>query len=95
MLKNKSEIENEDLCQWNYIAFYSTSSIRKHIENILSQHNNNTDRFTIEMQFDSIEAIKSAVQSELEAVFVSYICYNKTSSIRFIILCQNSRYSVK
>jgi DNA-binding transcriptional LysR family regulator len=67
----KSEIKKEDLYQLNFIALYSTSTIRKLIENILSQHDINTDRFTIEMELNSIEAIKSAVQSELGAAFVS------------------------
>jgi DNA-binding transcriptional LysR family regulator len=73
----KSEINKEDLYKLNFISLYSTSTIQKLIEKILSQHDINTARFNIEMELNSIEAIKSAVQADLGAAFVSSLAIKK------------------
>nr|YP_009296752.1 LysR transcriptional regulator [Bangiopsis subsimplex]AOM66095.1 LysR transcriptional regulator [Bangiopsis subsimplex]ARO90348.1 probable RuBisCO transcriptional regulator [Bangiopsis subsimplex] len=67
-LKN---IRKEDLYRLRFIALDTQSTIRKVIENILNQHDIDSSRFTIEMELNSIEAIKNAVQSGLGASFVS------------------------
>jgi DNA-binding transcriptional LysR family regulator len=73
----KSEINKEDLYKLNFISLYSTSTIQKLIEKILSQHDINTARFNIEMELNSIESIKSAVQADLGAAFVSSLAIKK------------------
>lgn len=65
------DIKKEDLYRLRFIALDTHSTIRKVIENILNQHDIDSSRFTIEMELNSIEAIKNAVQSGLGASFVS------------------------
>nr|YP_010338476.1 LysR transcriptional regulator [Rhodaphanes brevistipitata]UNJ18426.1 LysR transcriptional regulator [Rhodaphanes brevistipitata] len=65
------DIKKEDLYRLRFIALDTQSTIRKVIENILNQHDIDSSRFTIEMELNSIEAIKNAVQSGLGASFVS------------------------
>lgn len=65
------KIQKEDLYDLNFIALDSQSTIRKVIDQVLSRYDINTKRLKIEMELNSIEAIKNAVQSGLGAAFVS------------------------
>ncbi len=64
-------IQREDLYKLEFIALDSQSTIRKVIDQVLSRCDIDTRRFKIEMELNSIEAIKNAVQSGLGAAFVS------------------------
>lgn len=64
-------IQKEDLYKLRFIALDTQSTIRKVIDKILNQNDIDSSRFKIEMELNSIEAIKSAVQSGLGAAFVS------------------------
>jgi DNA-binding transcriptional LysR family regulator len=64
-------IQKEDLYKLQFIALDSQSTIRKVIDQVLSRCEIDTRRFKIEMELNSIEAIKNAVQSGLGAAFVS------------------------
>nr|YP_010337981.1 LysR transcriptional regulator [Timspurckia oligopyrenoides]UNJ17566.1 LysR transcriptional regulator [Timspurckia oligopyrenoides] len=64
-------INKEDLYRLRFIALDTQSTIRKVIDKILNQHGIDSNRFTIEMELNSIEAIKNAVQSGLGVAFVS------------------------
>ena len=64
-------IQREDLYKLQFIALDSQSTIRKVIDSVLSRCNIDTRRLRIEMELNSIEAIKNAVQSGLGAAFVS------------------------
>ncbi|MBW4631687.1 MAG: LysR family transcriptional regulator [Iphinoe sp. HA4291-MV1] len=64
-------IQREDLYKLQFIALDSQSTIRKVIDQVLSRSDIDTRRFKIEMELNSIEAIKNAVQSGLGAAFVS------------------------
>lgn len=66
-----AHIQKEDLYRLRFIALDTQSTIRKVIDNVLSQYDIDSNRFTIEMELNSIEAIKNAVQSGLGAAFVS------------------------
>nr|WCH56042.1 Rubisco operon transcriptional regulator [Calliblepharis sp.] len=66
-----SDIQKEDLYHLRFIALDTQSTIRKVIDKVLSQHDIDSSRFKIEMELNSIEAIKNAVQSGLGAAFVS------------------------
>jgi len=68
---NRKGIQKKDLYELKFIALYKTSTLRKLIDNLLREHEIDTTRFIIEMEFNSIETIKTAVQSELGAAFVS------------------------
>ncbi|WP_407884326.1 LysR family transcriptional regulator, partial [Scytonema sp. NUACC26] len=64
-------IHREDLYKLQFIALDSQSTIRKVIDQVLSRCDIDTRRFKVEMELNSIEAIKNAVQSGLGAAFVS------------------------
>jgi DNA-binding transcriptional LysR family regulator len=66
----KKAIQKEDLYRLNYIALNTKSSIRNVIEKTLLDHGIDSNNFKIEMELNSIEAIKNAVNSGLGAAFV-------------------------
>ena len=73
----KTFIQKEDLYRLNYIALNTQSTIRNVIDNTLIQHGIDSSYFKIEMELNSIEAIKNAVNSGLGAAFVSVSAINK------------------
>jgi len=66
-----NNIQKEDLYRLRFIALDTQSTIRKVIDKVLHQYDIDSSRFKIEMELNSIEAIKNAVQSGLGAAFVS------------------------
>ncbi|MGC9505185.1 LysR family transcriptional regulator [Baaleninema sp.] len=76
-LAQQESIEKEELYKLNFIALDSQSTIRKVIDRVLSRCGIDTGRLKLEMELNSIEAIKSAVQSGLGAAFVSVSAIEK------------------
>ena len=70
-------IHKEDLYKLSFIALDFQSTIRKVIDQVLTRCNINTKRLKVEMELNSIEAIKNAVQSGLGAAFVSVTAIEK------------------
>jgi DNA-binding transcriptional LysR family regulator len=70
-------IKKEDLYRLRFIALDNQSTIRNVIENTLTQNGIDSSYFKIEMELNSIEAIKNAVQSGLGAAFVSVSAISK------------------
>lgn len=70
-------IQKDDLYRLRFIALDSQSTIRNVIEKTLVQNGIDSRFFKIEMELNSIEAIKNAVQSGLGAAFVSYSAISK------------------
>lgn len=70
-------IQKEDLYRLRFIALDKQSTIRKVIDKILNQNGIDSTRFKIEMELNSVEAIKNAVQSGLGASFVSISAISK------------------
>ena len=64
-------IQKEDLYRLRFIALDRQSTIRKVIDDVLKTNGIDSNRFKIEMELNSVEAIKNAVQSGLGAAFVS------------------------
>ena len=64
-------IQKEDLYRLRFIALDTQSTIRKVIDEVLNRNGIDSSRFKIEMELNSVEAIKNAVQSGLGAAFVS------------------------
>jgi len=64
-------IHKDDLYKLQFIALDSQSTIRKVIDQVLIRCGIDTRRLKVEMELNSIEAIKNAVQSGLGAAFVS------------------------
>jgi len=70
-LAKAEKIYKDDLYKLQFIALDSQSTIRKVIDSVLTRYDIDTRRLKIEMELNSIEAIKNAVQSGLGAAFVS------------------------
>lgn len=64
-------IERDDLYKLQFITLDAQSTIRKVIDQVLTRSGIDSRRLKIEMELNSIEAIKNAVQSGLGAAFVS------------------------
>ncbi len=70
-------ISKEDLYKLQFIALDSQSTTRKVIDQILAGGDIDIRRLKVEMELNSIEAIKNAVQSGLGAAFVSVSAIEK------------------
>ena len=70
-------VQKDDLYKLQFIALDSQSTIRKVIDKVLTRSGIETRRLKIEMELNSIEAIKNAVQSGLGAAFVSISAIEK------------------
>ncbi|MGK7938888.1 MAG: LysR family transcriptional regulator [Crocosphaera sp.] len=76
-LAKEETIQKEDLYRLNFISLDAQSTIRKVIDKVLTRCDIDTKRLTIEMELNSIEAIKNAVQAGLGAAFVSITAIEK------------------
>ncbi|NJL86599.1 MAG: LysR family transcriptional regulator [Leptolyngbyaceae cyanobacterium SM1_1_3] len=76
-LAHQEMIQREDLYKLKFIALDSQSTIRKVIDQVLTRCGIETRRLKIEMELNSIEAIKNAVQSGLGVAFVSVSAIEK------------------
>ena len=74
-------IQKEDLYKLSFISLDSQSTIRKVIDKVLTRYEIDPKRLKIEMELNSIEAIKNAVQSGLGAAFVSTTAIEKELSM--------------
>jgi len=70
-LAKEAKIQKENLYELDFITLDSQSTIRKVIDQVLSRYDIETKRLKVEMELNSIEAIKNAVQAGLGAAFVS------------------------
>jgi DNA-binding transcriptional LysR family regulator len=80
----KKKITKEDLYHLNFITLNSNSTIRKFIDNILTQNHIETKQLRIIMQLNSIEGIKTAVSLGLGAAFVSSSAIEKEIELKTI-----------
>ncbi|NMG60151.1 LysR family transcriptional regulator [Geitlerinema sp. P-1104] len=76
-LSKLPSVHKEELYNLQFIALDSQSTIRKVIDRVLARCDIDTRRLTLEMELNSIEAIKNAVQSGLGAAFVSVSAIEK------------------
>ena len=81
---SKKQITKKDLYHLNFITLNSNSTIRKFIDNILSQNQIETRQLRIIMQLNSIEGIKTAVSLGLGAAFVSSSAIEKEIELKTI-----------
>ena len=70
-------IQKEDLYKLQFIALDAQSTIRKVIDQVLSRCGIEPRRLKIDMELNSIEAIKTAVQSGLGVSFLSVSAIEK------------------
>ncbi len=77
-------IQKEDLYRLKFIALDTKSTIRNVIETTLIDNGIDSRQFKIEMELNSVEAIKNAVQSGLGAAFVSVSAISKELELNII-----------
>ena len=77
-------IRKEDLYRLRFIALDTQSTIRNVIESTLTQNGIDSSYFKIEMELNSVEAIKNAVQSGLGAAFVSVSAISKELDLQML-----------
>jgi len=76
-LAQQAVIQKEDLYHLQFIALDSQSTIRKVIDQVLLRYGIEPRRLKIDMELNSIEAIKTAVQSGLGVSFLSLSAIEK------------------
>jgi len=70
-LSMQKEIKKEELYRLYFITLNSNSTIQKALDKTLNSNGIDTKRLIIEMELNTIEGIKNAVESGLGAAFVS------------------------
>jgi DNA-binding transcriptional LysR family regulator len=76
-LANVGTIPREELHRLKFISLDSQSTIRKVIDQVLIKNGVDVRQLSIEMELNSIEAIKNAVQAGLGAAFLSLTAIEK------------------
>lgn len=84
----KKKIKKEDLYCLDFITLNSNSTIKKFIDNILTQNQIETDQLKTILQLNSIEGIKTAVSLGLGAAFVSSSAIEKEIQLDRIEIIQ-------
>lgn len=87
-LAHLNSIQKEDLYRLDFIALETDSTIRKVIEKTLIQSDIDISRLRIEMELNSIEAIKNAVQAGLGAAFVSASAISKELELGLLYMAR-------
>nr|YP_010596565.1 probable RuBisCO transcriptional regulator [Chrysotila carterae]WAK83201.1 probable RuBisCO transcriptional regulator [Chrysotila carterae] len=77
-------IPKEDLYRLRFITLNNNSTVRKVIEYTLMQNGIDSQYLKIEMELNSLEAIKNAVQSGLGAAFVSVCAISKELELNLL-----------
>jgi DNA-binding transcriptional LysR family regulator len=77
-------IQKEDLYRLKFIALNPQSTIRNVLEDTLTQNGIDSSYLKIEMELNSIEAIKNAVHSGLGAAFVSVSAISKELELNMV-----------
>jgi DNA-binding transcriptional LysR family regulator len=90
----KKIITKEDLYHLNFITLNSNSSIRKFIDNILTENQIETKQLKIIMQLNSIEGIKTAVSLGLGAAFVSSSAIEKEIKLKTVEILKIENISI-
>ena len=72
-LANKKELLKEDLYKLNFVTLDSQSTTRKVVDKLLKDSGLDLQRLKIEMELNSLEAIKNAVQAGLGASFLPVV----------------------
>jgi DNA-binding transcriptional LysR family regulator len=88
-------IQKDDLYKLKFISLDSQSTIRKVIDKVLSQGGIDTKRLRVEMELNSIEAIKNAVQAGLGAAFVSTTAIEKELTMNVLHIARIREVEVR
>ena len=88
-------IQKDDLYRLSFISLDAQSTIRRVMEKNLNYCGINTKRLNIEMELNSVEAIKNAVQAGLGAAFVSITAIEKEIKTKEIYVANIEKVKVK
>ena len=91
----EKELTKEDLYKLNFVTLDSKSTTRKVVDKLLKDSGLDVQRLKIEMELNSLEAIKNAVQSGLGAAFLPVISIEKELSSGTILKPNMSDLGVK
>lgn len=80
----KKQINKKDMYRLNFITLNSNSTIKKFVDNILTQNQIETKQLKTILQLNSIEGIKTAVSLGLGAAFVSSSAIEKELKLKTI-----------
>jgi DNA-binding transcriptional LysR family regulator len=94
-ISKQGVIPKEEIYKLKFIALDSQSTIRKVIDQVLTRCDIDPKRLKIEMELNSIEAIKNAVQAGLGAAFVSLSAIEKELQIGVMCKAQIDGVSIK
>tara|TARA_B100000700_G_C14978080_1_gene824898 strand:+ start:159 stop:1109 length:951 start_codon:yes stop_codon:yes gene_type:complete len=83
-LTKQKELKKEDLYALNFISLDAQSTTRKVLDELLSSSGLDVDRLSIEMELNSLESIKNAVQSGLGAAFLPVVSIERELSANAI-----------
>ena len=72
-LSKQQDLSKEDLYKLNFVTLDSKSTTRKVVDELLKNSGLDIQRLRIEMELNSLEAIKNAVQSGLGAAFLPVV----------------------
>ena len=90
----RETINKDDLYCLDFITLNSNSTIKKFIDNILSQNQIETKQLKTILQLNSIEAIKTAVSLGLGAAFVSSSAIEKEIQLKTITILQINKIKI-
>ena len=76
-LAQQKELNKEDLYKLGFIGLDSKSTTRKVVDKLLANSGLDVQRLRIDMELNSLEAIKNAVQSGLGAAFLPVVSIEK------------------
>ena len=79
-LAKAKELTKEDLYSLRFITLDNQSTTRKVVDKLLSSSGLDVQRLHIEMELNSLEAIKNAVQSNLGAAFLPVVSIERELS---------------
>ncbi len=94
-LAQVATISKEDLYKLQFIALDSQSTTRKVLDQILAKGDIDVRRLKVEMELNSLEAIKNAVQSGLGVAFVSISAIEKELQLGVLQQVQIEKVAVK
>lgn len=80
ILAKQKELTKEDLYKLNFVTLDSQSTTRKVVDKLLKDSGLDIQRLKIEMELNSLEAIKNAVQSGLGAAFLPVVSIERELS---------------
>ncbi|RPF77009.1 MAG: LysR family transcriptional regulator, partial [Synechococcus sp. TMED155] len=87
------ELQKEDLYRLSFICLDAQSTTRKVVDQLLSRGGLDVQRLRIEMELNSLEAIKNAVQSGLGAAFLPVVSIERelaSGSLHRVVLADLS-----